>query len=110
MIDSGRTSVSGQLGCWPVLSLAAWNDTCDRSLGIEFHIWLAERKLCPEKAFYDAQAGEFILMYDEVRRAPPPNGTLMEFLQSTYEAAATLAKRDRAAREKAPEQPAAGAA
>jgi hypothetical protein len=71
---------------------------------------LEQEKVRPDKAYYDAQAGEFILMYDEVRRAPSPTRALMDFLQSTYEAAAGLARWDRAALEKAPSEPAAGAA
>jgi hypothetical protein len=71
---------------------------------------LEQQKVRPEKAYYDTQAGEFILMYDEVRRAPSPTRTLMEFLQSTYDAAAVVAHWDREALEKAPLEPAAGAA
>jgi uncharacterized protein DUF5996 len=44
----------------------------------------------PAKAFYHPQMHEFILMYDDVRRAESPRATLMEFLQSTYDAGATL--------------------
>ena len=43
--------------------------------------------------------GEFILPYDAVRTADAPERELMAFLQSTYEAAADLAKWDRAALE-----------
>jgi uncharacterized protein DUF5996 len=42
---------------------------------------------------------EFILPYDAVREAPSPDATLLEFLQSSYEAAADLGKWDRAALE-----------
>jgi Family of unknown function (DUF5996) len=70
---------------------------------------LEQQKVRPEKAFYDAQAGLFILMYEEVRSAASPTNTLMDFLQSTYEAAATLAHWDRESLER-PLQPAAGAA
>jgi hypothetical protein len=70
---------------------------------------LEQQPVRPEKAFYHAQAGEFILMYDDVRRAASPTKTLMDFLQSTYEAAATVAKWDRESLER-PVQPAAGAA
>jgi hypothetical protein len=63
----------------------------------------------PEKAFYHSQAGEFVLMYDDVRRAASPSTALMEFLQSTYEAAAAVAQWDREALER-PLQPVAGAA
>ena len=53
----------------------------------------------PTQAYFSKQLGEFILPYDAVRAAPEPEGTLMEFLQSTYVAAADLARWDRAALE-----------
>jgi hypothetical protein len=43
----------------------------------------------PEQAFY-SPLGEFLLMYDDVRRSADPANTLMEFLSSTYEAGANL--------------------
>jgi hypothetical protein len=49
----------------------------------------------PATARYDTQLGEFILMYDDVRTSASPGATLLDFCQSTYEAAATLAKWDR---------------
>src|SRR5882757_11581967 len=51
----------------------------------------------PLKAFYgDAGAGgEFVLKYENVRTSPSPRQALLEFLQSTYDAGATLAKWDR---------------
>jgi hypothetical protein len=42
-----------------------------------------------------------VLPYEIVRRASDPDAVLLEFLQSTYEAGATLAKWDRAALERA---------
>jgi hypothetical protein len=42
----------------------------------------------PEGAFYDATLREFILPYSVVRASADPDRTLLEFLQSTYEAAA----------------------
>jgi len=53
----------------------------------------------PDAAFFSKELGEFILPYDVVRSARDPDATLMEFLQSTYVAAADLAKWDRAALE-----------
>ncbi len=53
----------------------------------------------PELAFFSEELGEFILPYDAVRTASDPEGALMEFLQSTYEAAADLGHWDRAALE-----------
>jgi hypothetical protein len=53
----------------------------------------------PAGAGWNAQLSEFILMYDDVRRADSPDQTLYEFLESTYDAGARLAKWDRAALE-----------
>jgi hypothetical protein len=53
----------------------------------------------PQAAFFSKQLGEFILPYDAVRTAADPEGALLEFLQSTYEAAANLGRWDRAALE-----------
>lgn len=50
-------------------------------------------------ATYDKALGEFVLPYDAVREAASPDATLLEFLQSTYEAAADLGGWDRAALE-----------
>ena len=49
----------------------------------------------PATARYDSEMKEFLLMYDDVRNASSPAGTLLEFCQSTYEAGATLGKWDR---------------
>jgi hypothetical protein len=54
----------------------------------------------PDVAYYDRQLGEFLLMYDEVRKAESPTAYLLEFCQSTYQAAATLGKWDRRALER----------
>lgn len=51
----------------------------------------------PPAAFYDKGLHEFLLMYDDVRRAPAPNTALLDFLESTYQAGATLGRWDRAA-------------
>ena len=59
----------------------------------------AEARGGPEGAFYNKDYGEFILPYDRVARAASPDETLLEFLQSTYEAAAMLGAWDRAALE-----------
>ncbi len=61
-----------------------------------------EAPVRPNGAFYSKELGQFILPYDVVRQADAPDATLLEFLQSTYEAAATLARWDRAALERSP--------
>jgi hypothetical protein len=53
----------------------------------------------PSDAYYHPTLREFLLPYDAVRTAGDPDAALMEFLQSTYEAAANAAKWDRAALE-----------
>lgn len=57
----------------------------------------AAAKIRPAEAFYSADYGQFILPYDAVRTAAEPEAVLMDFLQSTYDAAADLGKWDRAA-------------
>jgi hypothetical protein len=54
----------------------------------------------PSTAYYNTDLREFILPYDTVRRSPSPDDTLLEFLQSTYEAASNLASWDRSALER----------
>lgn len=54
----------------------------------------------PKEAFYGTVVNEFILLYDDVRKASEPEKMLLEFMQSTYEAGANLAKWDRAALER----------
>ena len=56
----------------------------------------------PQAARYDTQLGEFLLMYDDVRNATSPEAALLEFCQSTYEAAGTLGNWDRQALERQP--------
>lgn len=51
----------------------------------------------PEAAFYSSELGEFVLPYEAVRTASSPDEVLLEFLQSTYEAAANLGNWDQAA-------------
>jgi hypothetical protein len=61
--------------------------------------------ILPSGARYDTEVSEFILPYDEVRRSASPEETLMDFLQSTYEAAADLARWDRAELERPGDAP-----
>jgi hypothetical protein len=48
----------------------------------------AKQKVLPEQAFYSRELGEFILNYDDVINSENPSNTLLDFLQTTYEAAA----------------------
>ena len=55
--------------------------------------------LKPKDAFYSKDLREFILPYDVARKAESPDEVVLDFLQTTYEAAAQLAKWDRDALE-----------
>ena len=61
----------------------------------------AQHPVSPKGAFYHPQLKEFLLMYDDVRRAYSPRGMLLEFLQSTYDAGADLGHWNRKELEKA---------
>jgi uncharacterized protein DUF5996 len=63
---------------------------------------LATARIGPPGAFYSPEMKEFIYRYDDMRAAPDPRAALLEFLQTTYEAGASLAKWDRPALERAP--------
>lgn len=54
-----------------------------------------EHGVRPSAAFYHPEMREFILPYDAVRSAPDPDEMLLDFLQTTYAAAADLAAWDR---------------
>jgi Family of unknown function (DUF5996) len=59
-----------------------------------------EARVRPQEAFYQQEPGEFLLMYEDVRKAESPSTSLLEFCQSTYEAGASLGHWDREALEK----------
>lgn len=81
-------------GFWPgggaVDGPAYYSYTVPQPAGIE------EAHVRPEGAKWNSQLSEFIFMYDDVRRADSPEGALLEFLESTYDVGAGLAKWDRA--------------
>src|SRR5438477_11695479 len=57
----------------------------------------AEAKINPAAASFHPQLREFVLPYEDARRGQSPDDMILEFAQSTYDAASTLAKWDRAA-------------
>lgn len=60
----------------------------------------SEAAVDPPGAFYSSDFREFICPYDRVRESSSPDQTLLQFFQTTYEAAANLAKWDRKALER----------
>lgn len=61
---------------------------------------LKEARVRPEAAFYQKQMGEFLLMYEDVRKATSPSTTLLDFCESTYGAGASLGNWERNALER----------
>jgi hypothetical protein len=59
-----------------------------------------EARVYPDGAYYEKQLGEFLLIYEDVRRAESPTSSILEFCRSTYEAGANLGHWDRAALER----------
>ena len=59
----------------------------------------AQAKVKPDAASYNTQLREFTLAYEAVRTAKSPDEALLDFAQSTYDAASTLGKWDRGALE-----------
>ena len=60
-----------------------------------------EQAVRPAAAYYHKQMGEFLLMYDDVRASDFPRTAILDFCQSTYEAASDLGNWDRTALEAA---------
>jgi hypothetical protein len=63
---------------------------------------LKEALVQPAAAFYHRELGEFILPYEAVRSAADPDDAIREFVDSTYQQAATLAGWHRARLDRAP--------
>jgi Family of unknown function (DUF5996) len=59
-----------------------------------------EARVRPAAASYTKELGEFLLMYNDVRSNASPSAVLLDFCQSTYEAAASLGNWDREALER----------
>jgi hypothetical protein len=85
-------------GFWPGgnrLQAAFYSYTAPQPAGLE------QCQIKPGAAYYSQEMKEFVLAYEAVREASSPEETLMDFLQSTYEAGAGLANWDRTALERA---------
>ncbi|MFZ3263857.1 MAG: DUF5996 family protein [Terriglobales bacterium] len=59
-----------------------------------------DARVRPDGAYYDRQIGEFLLMYEDVRKAESPSATLLDFCQTTYEAGANFGHWDRSSLER----------
>jgi hypothetical protein len=97
----GADSITREAYSHEVSSVGFWLGTGVMS-GPAFYSYAApepegfkDAKVRPDAARYDAGLGEFLLSYDDVRKAESPSVALLEFCESTYEAAAELGKWDR---------------
>jgi hypothetical protein len=59
-----------------------------------------DAKVRPAGAYYHDELREFVFPYDAMRQSASPEQALLEFLESTYDRAATLGGWDRAALER----------
>jgi hypothetical protein len=84
-------------GFWPG---AGVGEACFYAYAYPAPAGFPEYAVEPSAAYFHPTLGEFILPYEAVRGAPDPDATLLAFLQTTYEAAANLAKWDRPALER----------
>ncbi|MDQ2818503.1 MAG: DUF5996 family protein [Candidatus Eremiobacteraeota bacterium] len=71
---------------------AFWSYAYPKPAGVE------KAKIGPQAAAWNAEMGEFMLRYEDVRSSESPRAAILEFLSSTYEACAALAGWDLASR------------
>jgi hypothetical protein len=82
-----------------VISLGFWpGDPWTRATDAAFYSYtvpepggLGSQRVRPDSAFYSDGLKEFLLPYEEVRRAPDPAQAILDFARSTYDAGSTLA-------------------
>jgi hypothetical protein len=97
MVEAYSHEVSSA-GFWPGTGIG---EACFYSYAYPVPPGFAACPVQPAAAYFHQGLGEFVLPYAAVRAAADPDQSLLSFLQSTYEAAATTAGWDRAALERA---------
>jgi hypothetical protein len=85
------------LGFWPG---APKIDTCFYAYAYPEPEGFPTARIGPEGTYYNTEYLNFTLPYEVVRKASDPDDAVLRFAQTTYEAAADLAKWDRAALER----------
>lgn len=86
-------------GFWP--NLEGTTGPCFYSYAYPAPELFAHCDVRPRQARFDSELGEFILPYAAVQASEDPDATILDFLQTTYEAAANLAQWDRPMLERA---------
>jgi hypothetical protein len=99
----GLDKVTQEAYSHEVISVGFWPGDPDSIKDAAFYAYAAPEppgfktsSVKPPQAFYSQEKSEFFLMYDDVRRAASPEGALLDFCQSTYDAGANLGKWNRA--------------
>jgi len=94
MMNEAYSHETSSVGFWPgsgsVTDAAFFAYTAPAPAGLESVL------VQPPAAHYDKTLGEFILMYDDMRKSASPRQALLDFAQSAYEAGANLAGWNRA--------------
>jgi len=83
-------------GFWPGGGGGPVDDAAFYSYAYPTPEGFAAAKVMPASAIWSKELGEFLLPYAAMRTTSDPDAALMDFLQSTYAAAADLGKWDRA--------------
>jgi hypothetical protein len=83
------------LGFWPGDPWTGNTEAMFYSYTVPAPALLAQQRVRPEAAFFSDELKEFVLPYDDVRRAPDPAQAILDFAQSTYDVGSTLAAWDR---------------
>jgi hypothetical protein len=85
------------LGFWPGDPWTGATDAMFYAYTVPEPAGLPIQRVRPDTAFFSDRMKEFLLPYDDVRRAADPAEAILEFAQSTYDAGSMLAGWDRAA-------------
>ena len=98
----GADAVTKEAYSHEVISVGFWPGDGEIIKDAAFYAYAApepagfgQRAVRPSQAFYSKEKSEFFLMYEDLRQSADPDGALLDFCQSTYEAGADLAKWDR---------------
>jgi uncharacterized protein DUF5996 len=104
----GADAVTKEAYSHEVISVGFWPGDGEIVRDAAFYAYAApepagfkEHSVRPSKAFYSTEKNEFFLPYDDVRSSDTPGQLLLEFCQSTYDAAAILGNWDRSNLERA---------
>jgi hypothetical protein len=79
------------LGFWPGDPWTRGTDATFYSYTVPEPAAFRSQRVRPDSAFYSDGLKEFLLPYDEVRRASDPGRAILDFARSTYDAGSTLA-------------------